>query len=1084
MKMIKKLLMGVTLLTFGLGINYVHAQSYVFHKDGGDAIGVGEVDAGITITSNGKTSDYHIYNYYVNNNTKIYCMDPALDNNYDGNLIYDIATYDFSDATSGNINTAAKYYALYSVVDKTNATTKGSGNIAQTDTALRILYNIFILPMDSNFSQWKLGRDAIINYGIDIVTDESIAMKTASLLDACSSSKNVSAAQSCVKNTIQRKYGFGISNARLNVPSNLANGDNGIKTLVTEAIKKAYDFKQNGARLLNVKTSVNSESVESKVQTGNGEEKYIMQEIKTVNFRIENVPSGGWVKIKPSDITCENCQGITTNIEYRNGDNWVKMTGEIELQKYLKNNTAQVRITLTKNTPQATCNPIKLKVNYRTYDPRLHFEVKVLNSNPRLQKYLTFLNISSDDGQAKTLNVSSNVGCLNQVCESTLETPVCSDENTYSQIKAPTNIKSCVIDNVDSAGNSYKLSTLNEGVDNKYCSTYCKEDYAKISLNKRIRDINCGGYLQLRAEIIGSQDCYRAGATADKSINKANFINDIVEIQRKYIDAYNLYQKATNAGARGISRYENTYYVRGSYSGIAEANVSSDGLVTHKGATYNYDYTGSSEKAVKDAIQKDLDSAKNSLNKDTGLYKDYTKAINDYNACTSSWENEFKFDQKVYWYYDQEDYYSLLDADKRYLNPVGEKQNSVKIEACTGNTDNDYNTCSTGWTSINNVSSAYKFRICSIENGQLTCTDDTKQISNAKFVRQHSEAAQSYENPLVFYQVATSGPSSGKITTNGSYKGPNVQTTLVNGLPVSLNSTNMGNFILLLDDFGSFYDRNESGRLFDYQNEILSNNVSEFDYGKYLEQDTVAYAQKDDIKTWNGTYKCDYVTTCRDEDCPTCDFVCENPDGTECEWRNCPTCDTECVNCLFNLNKLQLNFKPISTSKFDSAGREYGYNWNVNTNLAKLELVKSKADETIKEIEESNTTIYDDTKDEDNKNLSFSITMTPNVTSYIREKNKEIDAENTGGGGYANDSLTCYDYEDSNKAIQKNVFCYSDFIDDLISNYSNEIYAKNRDDVGNRAKSDTDRTLKNLDYWTPWPDYKYDESVIGGPSWK
>ena len=63
-----------------------------------------------------------------------------------------------------------------------------------------------------------------------------------------------------------------------------------------------------------------------------------------------------------------------------------------------------------------------------------------------------------------------------------------------------------------------------------------------------------------------------------------------------------------------------------------------------------------------------------------------------------------------------------------------------------------------------------------------------------------------------------------------------------------------------------------------------------------------------------------------------------------------------------------------------------------------------------------------------------------------------------------NDSLTCekvgeYGY----------LNCYSDFIGDLIDKYGDKIVAPKR---------------KTSEYWVLWPNYNYDENIIGGPSWK
>ena len=104
--------------------------------------------------------------------------------------------------------------------------------------------------------------------------------------------------------------------------------------------------------------------------------------------------------------------------------------------------------------------------------------------------------------------------------------------------------------------------------------------------------------------------------------------------------------------------------------------------------------------------------------------------------------------------------------------------------------------------------------------------------------------------------------------------------------------------------------------------------------------------------------------------------------------------------------------------------------------------------------------------------------MTPEIIENIREYNKEKDSI----GGYNDSSLVCYKYEDENGIVHDNVFCYSTFIDEMIEKYGSNVYYK----PSRGAASDrTDESVVNSGYWTPWSEYgKYDESVIGGPSWK
>ena len=188
----------------------------------------------------------------------------------------------------------------------------------------------------------------------------------------------------------------------------------------------------------------------------------------------------------------------------------------------------------------------------------------------------------------------------------------------------------------------------------------------------------------------------------------------------------------------------------------------------------------------------------------------------------------------------------------------------------------------------------------------------------------------------------------------------------------------------------------------------------------------------------------------------------------------------ECINCIFNFDKLQLNFKPISPSDVNSADRDYGYNWDINTTLEQLTLISDKAEQTIKEIEEVNETIYDKTGDD--SQLAFSIKLTPNIISDLKDYNET----NERYGGYANDSLTCYDATINGKTY-KNIYCYSEVIDELYSKYESKITVKNRTNSLNRTSSNANAN----GYWTLWPEWTESAKnengqyiVIGGPSWK
>ncbi len=529
--------------------------------------------------------------------------------------------------------------------------------------------------------------------------------------------------------------------------------------------------------------------------------------------------------------------------------------------------------------------------------------------------------------------------------------------------------------------------------------------------------------------------------------------------------------------------------------------------------------TCSSNGSTKASVKEELANKKVEVLNKIALGKEhFDKAINMYNSCTTGWKNEFKFGHEIWFDYAEEQYMKLLGEDQKKLVTVdGSQTEESKIEICTGETNEQYQ-CSTdvielekpdevnldqyGYnSSYENAFNKVAFTVCDNKTGE--CNNDGVPVSIAKFIHIGVSKKADYITPTVFYQI----DNTSKITSQSESPSPNATLVpLENGLPISAKSTGTDWFKLSLRGLGEFYNNGKLGRIFDIGGENEENSV-----GHYLYQNGTTVDDNgnvvESVKGWNteygigqdGEYYCVFENACRDPGCPNCDPVCDPPTdiGTpECGWKECPECIVTCVNCLFNLNELQLSFKSISTTKFNSANRAIGYNWDVNTTLSSLKLISSKASKTIEEITQMNETIYQDNqdgssgspnKDSSNASLGFSIRMTPEVTSYIRDYNDKIEAQ--GIGGYANDSLTCYDYDGFN-----GILCYSDFLDELIDAYDDKglITVRNRTEEGQRESN------PNSDgYWTFWEDYKKPEcalddpsypncstSVIGGPAWK
>ena len=464
-------------------------------------------------------------------------------------------------------------------------------------------------------------------------------------------------------------------------------------------------------------------------------------------------------------------------------------------------------------------------------------------------------------------------------------------------------------------------------------------------------------------------------------------------------------------------------------------------------------------------------NAKNAKENLEKAIKNYNKILSDYNSCTTGWTTDFLFKQKLRYYYDENHgkngsnytpYYDLIATDeykeKQYLTPDGNQEVKTTISVCTGNTDNYYN-CISGKNVYNSESELKDSSIFKSVGYTVCDTNECKvvneSVSQARFVKKEVEKKQDYITPTAFYQIAANG----KITVNGNYSGNKVQLeALINGLPVSTSTVGGGNFRLMIEDLGEFYDEKEgTGRLIDFNGD--------------REENSIAY--NNGAGTFDGNYECQYKSPCKPKDCPNCTFECI---GDSCEWKQCTgdSCDVACNGCIINLDELNIIHKTISTTNFHAANRTFGYNWITTSNLESLKLLNKKAEKTISEIEEVNEMVYDKTGDD--SELAFSIKMTPDVINTIKEYNKK----HTKDGGYINDSLTCYDATIDGKTYQ-NIYCYSDLIDELVDKYDDAITANNRlENNESKRKSETGSS----GYWTLWSGYVYNESVLGGPSWK
>lgn len=982
--------------------------------------------------------------------------------------------------------------------------------------------------------------------------------------------------KSCVEKTIASFYSWYDGKTNL-VPAGEGSPSYNVilaaQKLFKMAVKAQSDYANKNTSNFSIVGKINGSEVVGKKETSSTDKKYasivtideddtVQKQYMYATLDVKNM-DGQTGYIKNVRVECPTCSadGITLGaIEYSgDSNNWQELKSDSDISSVLKNEnglkTGKINLRfMYERKITDDCKNTEFELKYDYYNTGNDLKGVILKDPQGNNKQRFFAIAKSlDEGNAPTTGSASGMINCNGgvVCETELQVPICSEdsEKTTAKIKAPEDIKKCILNNKDEAGNSYQSIEENnkgngeKGVseDNSYCKIFCKEDYAAIKLNPIIEDVVCGGYFQLKSSIKGSKDCYTASTKVDQSINKEKYIEDITAAQKNMIEGYNLVLKAKAAeaadyedkscsGCNGCS--QSWYEKSGNYDGIEPGEVNADGVVAVKATEFSYHYgysgsckrrscstssdgkrschcrgscsKGSSKSYIKSEIADERKKGENMMKEGMVAYK---KAIANLNACTTGWTNNYKFAQKLEFYYDEnryEDvyltpYYELLDDQAKYLVA---KEDTLKetssITVCTGDINEKYE-CQVEAVNYDgklddkdkykrdeyNYSSEFdkvfttkQYTVCD-EKG---CTGNTRKISTATYIKRTVEKEQDYISPTSFYQIAANG----KITVNSGYDGDKLQlAALENALPVSTSTVGGGKFRLMLQGLGEFYDaKDKYGRLIDYTLE------------EGLTEGSVAYAQnKNGIETtFDGNYKCYYKSSCRPKECPNCEFIC---DDDVCEWKECPDCKFTCVNCVFNLDELKLNVKTVSTTNFDSVGRTFGYNWITSSSMKALELLNNKASKTISEIKETNEMIYQDDKTSEDSSLAFSVKMTPEVTREILKWNEAA----KGKGGYLDSSLTCYDAKIDGQTY-KNIYCYSKNIDTLVEKFSDEVTVNKRPKTDAERKNYTKYKESDKGYWTLWDGFltlnknevgsavKSDADtgetyqVLGGPSWK
>lgn len=305
-----------------------------------------------------------------------------------------------------------------------------------------------------------------------------------------------------------------------------------------------------------------------------------------------------------------------------------------------------------------------------------------------------------------------------------------------------------------------------------------------------------------------------------------------------------------------------------------------------------------------------------------------------------------------------------------------------------GNIENDF----TGGTDASKDSKTdYKVATYKIENNQITKEEKTVKITDINYV--HKSA--------VFASSASISPNckkysihpSGELASSCNGKSCDLIKGLVFGNDLEYGSHE---YSISLSNIGT----------------VAKDRISE------LTPTTTG-----SVIAGGSSYMCAYNVTC--DHCPIV--------------RKCTSnCPITCVGCdnddpiIYNLD-----YRVISLANINPNNREMGYNWKINGYQTKLSAAKAYA--TIEEIEASAGNTDEDVEKE---NYSLKVDMTPKMIKEIRKYN----ADQKASGGYANDTLKCYDYNNEHT----NIMCYSTYLDTLMANYPDSFDAQNRPEEGNR----------------------------------
>lgn len=1041
----------IILTIFLVGNNTVKAADITFTD-----LQSNENNAIILQQNGGPEVSYHSYVFKNNNtNTSVtaYCLNPGY------------VSFKTNDAVAEctNLEATTPYNrGVIAIINSSNyETTNNKDDYVATGVALRVFESFWSSTTnycDAYIHNYEVSLKAAFGYHMTLYNDFSADQDIKAALKKIDNKQiNSNRYEKCYDPAGSGSVQF------KNVNSNNNNMYRKIKELILVGLKAAAD------KSISSEVSIDKNPTFSHSNPKNDNNNYQ----RTVEYYV----IVGSNKDVYADFNCATC-GTSVNYKFYIEDDNNKTTNskainsikDVDLSGYDKNKNGKVKIKIefTSNEKYENCRNIHYTLGLKnTSDNNKALNCKVncgVSSTTKCQGFIVEINASDFYASLQSGGNGNNGNNIVptgdpipgdiRLCE-----PDCNDLK-----------QSC------EAGNQDDCKEFDDEWGGTCVECTAKIDNAKCSATTPEMDINEG---------------YEDTKTCDQP-TKVNVLACVINNKDK---AGNSYQATTKGYPN--NKYCSVWCKEDYHFTLPGEKEVNSGRYFSLQATINGTKTCYTSKIDVDSFKADLTAANNARD-----YKEAEKIYKEFDLC-STWSMNYKFNPEVHFDYEEtymDDFYTdkldTIGSPNIAEDPITLYCTDSKTNESYGGTnwnENSTNGCSSGWTTNRPTEDVDKYTCDSSGNN---CKTEKITISNATYIRQKIDANGSYITPTQAHQLYPSG----KIAINKSNNDIENGSALENKLPVGLG-TKQGVYAysLVVENLGEDYATGALGRIWgsgvNGKDSVISVILNGEEYCQIEQSDDgglMPETQVGDTHYKDGVYVCAYKVNC-----PDCPVVCD-PDG--CYDPTCPegNCPVTCDKCLFTNGSSNVSYRPVTTEDMNPNDRDLGANWKYDENSITTAL-ELKAYETTKEIEKFGESIYASSSDDDG--FVIRVELDGNMINWIKDYNKDAEKH----GGYANNSLKCYDHKNSNDGqTYENVYCYSTFIDELIyyansKGKTNKIEVNSKRLIGSDAKSSDVLRENNQNqngYWVTWSEWtttttvglsyynsRYGEIGIG-PSWK